>query len=153
MRRSHPFITVTLCLALILVVALQAAAIDPVNTTFFGNLAIKGYDAVAYFTEGKAVKGKKEHSFEWQDAVWRFASREHLEQFQADPEKYAPQYGGYCAWAVSQGETADIDPEAWKIVDGKLYMNYNQKIQKQWEEDIPGFIASADEQWPKLLSK
>jgi YHS domain-containing protein len=138
---------------LLLVVAVQAAAIDPVNTTFFGNLAIKGYDAVAYFTEGKAVKGKKEHTFEWQEAAWRFASRENLELFRADPQKYAPQYGGYCAWAVSQGDTADIDPEAWKIVDGKLYLNYNQKIQKQWEEDIPGLIASADAHWPRLLSQ
>lgn len=125
-------------------------AVEPVNTTFFGNLAIKGYDPVAYFTKGKPVKGSKEHTWEYRDASWRFSSEKHRDLFAENPETYAPQYGGYCAWAVSQGDTADIDPEAWSIVDGKLYLNYNQKIQQRWEQDIPGFIEKADRNWPDL---
>jgi YHS domain-containing protein len=128
------------------------AEADPVNTTLLGGLAVDGYDPVAYFTEGKPVEGKKEHSFEWEGATWRFASAANRDLFAAAPEKYAPQYGGYCAWAVSQGYTADADPEAWKIVDGKLYLNYDKKVQAKWETDIPGLIKKGDENWPKLHS-
>lgn len=127
-------------------------ALDPVNQTFFG-VAIKGYDPVAYFTESKPVKGDKKHQFEWNDATWYFASAANKEAFSKEPEKYAPQYGGYCAYAVSQNSTAGIDPDAWKIIDGKLYLNYSQKIQKKWEGDIPGFIEKANQNWPKLLEK
>lgn len=128
------------------------AEVDPINSTTFGSLAVDGYDPVAYFTEGKPVEGKKEHSFEWKGATWRFASAANRDLFAAAPEKYAPQYGGYCAWAVSQGYTADADPDAWKIVDGKLYLNYDKKVQAQWEKDVPGLIKKADENWPKLRS-
>jgi YHS domain-containing protein len=128
-----------------------ALAADEINTSFFGNKAVDGYDTVAYFTEGKPVEGKKAYTHKWKDANWRFASQENLELFKADPEKYAPQYGGYCAWAVAQGSTADADPELWKIVDGKLYLNFNQDIQDKWEADIPGFIEKADKNWPGVL--
>lgn len=131
----------------------RISALEPVNTGLFGNVAIKGYDPVAYFTDGKPVKGSKEHSFSWMGATWYFASAAHRDSFAAAPEKYAPQYGGYCAWAVSQGSTAGIDPEAWKIVDGKLYLNYNKKIQATWEEGMAANIAKADENWPHLLGK
>jgi hypothetical protein len=87
------------------------------------------------------------------DATWRFASAEHRELFAANPEKYAPAYGGYCAYAVSQGVTAPIDPEAWKVVDGRLYLNLDRDIQQIWEQDVPGYIAKADENWPKLLAE
>lgn len=127
-------------------------ALDPVNQTFFG-VAIKGYDPVAYFTESKPVKGDKSHQFAWNGATWYFANAANQEAFSKEPEKYAPQYGGYCAYAVSQNSTAGIDPDAWKIIDGKLYLNYSTKIQKKWEGDIPGFIQKADEHWPKLLGK
>lgn len=138
---------------LILIAAIPATAadrVDPVNTTILGDLAVDGYDAVAYFTDGKPVEGKKEHSYEWKGATWRFASAAHRELFAAAPEKYAPQFGGYCAWAVSQGYTADADPESWKIVDGKLYLNYNKKVQAQWEQDIAGLIVKAESNWPQL---
>ena len=128
-----------------------AAEKDPVFATR-GNLAIRGYDPVAYFTEGEAVKGRKEFTLGWQGADWRFANEENRDLFADAPEKYAPQYGGYCAYAVSQGYTAKIDPEAWKIVDDKLYLNFSLKVQKIWEKDIPGYIASADVNWPKILS-
>jgi len=138
-------------IALSTLVAMPVHAAKPINTTFFGNLAIKGYDPVAYFVDGKPVKGSSEHSLEWNGATWRFNSEANRAAFAADPERYAPQYGGYCAWAVSQGETADIDPEAWRIVDGKLYLNFDEKVQKTWESDIPGFIRRADRNWPKVL--
>jgi YHS domain-containing protein len=136
-------------LALVLVSGGSALAVDPVNETFLG-VAVKGTDVVAYFADGRAVPGEREHSFEWKGATWRFASAEHRDLFAANPEKYAPQYGGYCAYAVSQGTTAPIDPEAWKIVDGRLYLNLDRDIQQIWEQDVPGYIAKADANWPKL---
>jgi len=128
------------------------AAEDPVNKSRFGGVAIRGYDTVAYFAEGRPVKGRKSFEAEWNGATWRFASAENRDAFTADPEKYAPRYGGYCAWAVSQGYTAGIDPSAWKIVDGKLYLNYSREVQETWEQDIQGFIRLADENYPKLIA-
>jgi hypothetical protein len=121
-----------------------------VNKSLFGGTAVKGYDVVAYHTEGRAVEGSRDYTVEWKDATWRFASAAHRDLFAADPEKYAPRYGGFCAYAVSQGTTADIDPEAWRIVDGRLYLNLSKDIQKRWEQDIPGYIAQADAHWPEL---
>ncbi len=113
-------------------------------------LAIRGYDPVAYFTEGAPRRGSAEHSVQWGGAEWRFASAANRDAFLADPDAYAPQYGGYCAWAVSQGYTASIDPEAWAIVEGRLYLNYSARIQRRWASDIPGHIAAADTNWPAL---
>jgi YHS domain-containing protein len=132
--------------------ATPAGAIDPINTTLFGNKAIEGYDPVAYFTQSKAVKGKKSIAHEWKGATWLFASEENKAKFVAEPEKYAPRYGGYCAYAVSQGSTAGIDPEAFTVVDGKLYLNYSQKIQQQWEDDREKYIRDADTNWPGILA-
>lgn len=128
-----------------------AAAKDPVYTGTFSSLAVSGYDTVAYFTAGKPVAGSSDHEFEWNGATWRFSTPENLASFKADPEAYAPQYGGYCAWAVSQGYTASSIPDAWRIVDGKLYLNYSKGVQADWTKDIPGFIAKADTNWPKVL--
>jgi YHS domain-containing protein len=127
-----------------------AAAGGIINSSFFGSVAIGGYDAVAYFTEGKPVEGSSDFEYEWMGATWRFASAADRDQFAADPEKYAPQYGGYCAYAVSQGTTADIDPDAWHIEDGKLYLNLNKKVQSIWMKDIPGYIGKADANWPMI---
>ena len=124
-----------------------------INATFLGGTAIEGYDPVTYFTEGKPVEGSSAHTYEWKGATWKFASRENRDSFAASPRKFAPQYGGYCAWAVSQGSTASIDPEAWRIVDGKLYLNYSKSIQKRWVQDIPGNIAKGDANWPKIAAK
>lgn len=114
-------------------------------------VAIAGADPVAYFTEAAYVPGSAEFSHEWSGATWHFASAENRDEFANNPEQYAPQYGGFCAWAVSQGYTAPIDPEAWKVVDGKLYLNYDQRIQEKWANDIPGNIAKADENWPGVV--
>ncbi|MEM9765532.1 MAG: YHS domain-containing (seleno)protein [Pseudomonadota bacterium] len=126
------------------------ASEDPIYQSFLGT-AIDGTDPVAYFTEGKPVEGSSDFTHEWNGATWRFSSAENRDLFVENPEKYAPQYGGYCAWAVAQGYTAATDPEAWAIVDDKLYLNYNQDVQARWNKDIPGFIASADGNWPTVL--
>lgn len=115
-------------------------------------VAIRGADPVAYFTVGEYTPGSDEFTYEWEGALWQFASAENRDLFAASPEDYAPQYGGFCAYAVSQGNTAPIEPTAWKVVDGKLYLNYNDKIQKRWSKDIPGYIAQADENWPGVLA-
>ncbi len=128
-----------------------AMAKDPVYQSFLGT-AIDGTDAVAYFSEGRPVEGSSDFIHEWNGAKWRFSSAENRDLFAANPEAYAPQYGGYCAWAVAQGYTASTDPEAWKIVDGKLYLNYNKSVQSTWERDVPGNIAKGDENWPAVLN-
>jgi len=139
-------------LAFVLLAA-PAFAKDPVYTGTFSNLAVSGYDPVAYFTEGKPVEGKSGFEYKWQGATWRFANEKNLEAFKANPTAYAPQYGGYCAWAVSQGYTASSDPQAWKIVGKKLYLNYSKDVQRQWQADEAGNIAKADKNWPKVLDK
>ncbi|MDR9827289.1 YHS domain-containing (seleno)protein [Vibrio sp. FNV 38] len=130
----------------------SAHALEPVYTDFFGK-AIKGYDPVAYFTQGKPVKGRSDFQFEWNGADWSFSSQQNLDAFISNPEQYAPQYGGYCAWAVSKGYTAKIDPSAWSVVDGKLYLNYSKSVQSTWQQDIAGNIAKADINWPSLLAE
>jgi YHS domain-containing protein len=129
--------------------ARPALALDPIYTNWRG-LAVSGYDPVAYFSVGKPVAGSPEYSTEWRGVTWRFSNAENLAKFKANPELYAPQYGGYCAWAVSNGKTASADPEAWKIVNGKLYLNYSHEVQAQWQQDVPGNIQKADRNWPGL---
>ena len=144
--------TLAVALAATVLSAVPALAIDPVYSNWRG-LAIAGYDPVAYFTDGRPVEGSSEFTTQWKGATWRFASAAHRDAFVADPAKYEPQYGGYCAWAVANDDTASIDPQAWKIVDGKLYLNYSKEIQAKWEKDIPGLVARANANWPKLLAK
>jgi len=130
--------------------ALSVHAIDPVYTSYFSNNAIKGYDTVAYFTEGKAVEGDEQFSTEYMQATWLFSSQQNLDLFKADPEKYAPQYGGYCAYAVSQNTTASIKPELFTIHEGKLYLNYSKGVNKKWFANKENFIVDADKNWPTL---
>jgi len=113
-------------------------------------VALRGTDVVGYFTEGRVVRGRAEHSTEWDGVRWLFANVANRERFIADPAAHAPAYGGFCAWAVSQGYTAPTDPAAWRIVGGRLFLNYDQSIQRRWERDIPRFIALADANWPRL---
>src|SRR6476646_610441 len=126
------------CIALLTSAAALAGKVEPVNTN--SGVAIRGYDPVAYFTESRPVKGSPQFSFSWRNVTWHFAGAEDRDKFAASPERYAPQYGGYCAYAVSQGHTASINPEAWRIVDGKLYLNYSKGVQKTWEKDTGGYI-------------
>lgn len=112
-----------------------------------------GYDVVAYFTDKRPVKGEAKITHEHNGAVWRFSSEENRDKFAAAPEKFAPQYGGYCAWAVSQGYTAKGDPKAWTVHNGKLYLNYNISVRATWARDIPGNVVNGDKNWPGVLSK
>jgi YHS domain-containing protein len=125
-----------------------AGKVDPIYQ--HDGLAIKGYDPVAYFQQSAPVKGSTQFSYQWQGTKWLFASAENRDRFQAQPERYAPQYGGYCAYAVSKGRTASIDPGAWTIVDGRLYLNYSKGVRNRWGQDVPGNIAKGDKNWPDL---
>lgn len=140
-------------LALLLISHLGYAA-DSIYTGFFNNKAVSGYDTVAYFTDNQPVKGRSEFKTKYQGADWYFSSKEHLDMFNAEPEKYAPQYGGYCAWAVSaKNDFASGDPQLWAIVDDKLYLNYNKDVKVQWDADRPLHIEQANKNWPKLINK
>lgn len=137
--------------ALLAPVAPAAAARAPVYTGLFGSVALNGFDPVAYFSEGRPVEGSKAFTATWNGATFRFASAANRDRFVATPEAFAPQYGGYCAWAVANGYTASGDPKVWKIVNGKLYLNYNAEVADRWSKDIPGNIARANANWPKVL--
>ena len=138
----------------LLAASTAAFAGSPINTTLFGKLAVDGYDVVAYQTDHKAVKGKAEFRYSWQDANWQFASADHLAAFKADPQRYAPQYGGYCAYAVAaKNDKVDIDPEAFTVLGNKLYLNYSKEIQAQWDADRTHFIELGDRNWPALRER
>jgi YHS domain-containing protein len=112
--------------------------------------AISGYDAVSFFTEQKPVKGKKEFSIKWKDATWYFSSEENKKAFVSDPEKYAPQFGGYCAYGVSQNHKSPTEIDTWTMVDGKLYFNYNNEVKQLWLKDQSNLIQLANKNWPTL---
>ena len=130
-----------------------AAAKPPVFTGLIDGVGAGGYDVVAYFNASAATQGSPDITATHDGVTYRFASNDNRDLFTADPARYLPQYGGYCAYAVSQGYTAKIDPEAWTVVDGKLYLNFNRSVRSRWERDIPGYITSADANWPAVLDK
>lgn len=138
-----------LALGLIMLVMAAASAGEAVNTDREG-VAIRGYDPVAYFTEGRPVEGSPEFEHAWQDARWRFSNAEHRDRFAGDPDAYAPRYGGFCAGAMALGWKAPIDPEAWVIVDGKLYLNYTKRVRDELAADPAPRIAKADANWERL---
>lgn len=115
--------------------------------------AIRGYDPVAYFAKTGPAKGSRQFSHQWRGATWYFASAENRDKFAASPEQFAPQYGGYCAYGVAHGYAPEIDPAAWSIVDGKLYLNYSLRVRESWNKDIPGYIRRADANWPAALKR
>lgn len=128
--------------------------IKDVNTGYFDKVAINGYDPVAYFTMGKPVKGSAEHTHEWLGAIWQFANEEHRQAFAETPTKYAPQYGGYCAIGVAFDILVpNIDPNAWVIEDGKLYLQYSMSAHEDFSSDPDAFIETADENWREAKSK
>lgn len=149
-----------LVLALFFAAMLSAVAAEPINTLdrsgFLGykpsGIAIRGFDTVAYFTEGKAVEGKTSISTEWKGAIWQFSKQEHLDLFTANPEKYAPQYGGYCAYGVAVNNLVKIEGDLWDIVDGKLYLNFNRSFQKKWRARTQHYINEADAKFEGLLA-
>jgi YHS domain-containing protein len=130
------------------------AAGTAVNTGYFGDVAIEGYDPVAYFTDGEATQGSEEFAYDWLGATWYFANTEHRDLFAEQPVRYAPQYGGHCSGGAAFGEsTANIDPEAWTIVDGKLYLQYSKAGREEWERDRANMIAAADQKWPEIKAR
>lgn len=131
--------------------AKQSASIGP-NTDESGS-ALRGYDAVAYFAANNAVKGDPKFEYIWNGAKWYFSSEENMMKFRENPNAYAPQFGGYCSYAVSEGYTADGDPEAWKIVDGKLYLNYDKKVREKWEQDQQQRIDKGKSNWESFKTK
>ena len=133
-------------------VAFSAAAIAG---EFFeaGGVAIRGTDPVSYFKENRAVKGSPSFTATYKGSVFRFASAANRDEFSAAPERYAPQYGGFCAYAVAMGYKASIDPDAFTIVDGRLYLNYNKPTEVLWRKDIPGYIRKGDANWPAVSKK
>lgn len=136
-------------LVLLVVMPLAFAGKPPVFSTADG--AIRGYDPVAYFTLGAPTRGSDAYTTNWQGATWKFVSVENRDRFIADPEAFAPQYGGYCAYAVSHGATAKTEADAWSIVDGKLYLNYNGRVHWRWGQSSASHISSADSKWPTVL--
>lgn len=136
-----------------LIGAAPAIAASEIQKAFVGGVAIDGTDPVAYFREGRAVEGSSKFSFRWKDAEWRFKNAANRDAFKADPEAFAPQFGGYCAWAVSQGYTAATDPQAWTIDGGKLYLNYSLGVRNRWNGDRAGNIAKGHKNWPKVLGE
>ena len=127
-----------------------AADKAPVYTSWNKNIAVGGYDAVSFF-KSKPVEGNSEFSTEYNGAEWRFSSEANRDLFNANPEAFAPQYGGYCAWAVAGGKLAKGSPKHWSIEDGKLYLNYNRKIKNRWIDNKANFITQADGEWPEIL--
>lgn len=128
----------------------SANAADAVYTSYFSDKAAGGYDVVAYFTEKKPVEGRNKYKLEYNGADWYFSSEENLALFTNNPEKYAPQYGGYCAWAMAENETAPGKPVFWTVYNDKLYLNYDKSVQDKWVANKDGFIKQADLNWSKL---
>lgn len=145
------------CILLLVVAAIafysctKRAPVQPVNVTTDG-IAIKGYDPVGYLTERRPLKGSPDFEYVYNGARWRFAGESNRKLFVNDPGKYMPKYGGYCAYAVSQNKIADIDPDAWTVFDGKLYLNLNKDVRNLWEKDMQKYIEMADKNWPQLLA-
>lgn len=148
---QHHSLTKILFAFALLMYSVLAQAISPIYSR--GSIAIKGYDTVAYFTKDAAIKGSETYSYDYLGASWQFESQEHLDLFVKSPEKYIPQYGGYCAYAVSKNRTASVKPEVFEIIDDKLYLNYSKSVQRRWLSDAKDYIEKADAQWPELLNK
>lgn len=139
----------------VLSVSLASAALSAgveLNASSTG-LALQGYDPVAYFTMGEPTKGDWKITATFNEATYRFANEEHKAAFEADPEAFLPQYGGYCAFGAAMGFKFDGDPNYWRVVDGELFLNISESIQERWSTDIPGFIDKADTNWPEIADK
>ncbi len=146
-------LTTHLVSLLLLIYSAFSFSLNPIYTGGKENVAIKGYDTVAYFVLGKAVKGKASISYEHEGTTWWFSSEEHQQKFILDPDQYMPQYGGYCAYAVSRKTSASVKPDVFNIHEGKLYLNYNKGVQRRWLKDLDRSIKKADKHWPHVLNK
>ena len=146
-----PYYFFSTVLTLLLSLPMASHAEPLIYTSFFSDTALSGYDTVAYFREGKPVKGNDNFSTEYKGAVWQFKNQANLDAFLLSADSYTPQYGGYCAWAVAHDNTAKGDPQQWNITNGKLYLNYNAEIRDNWLKDKDALIMTADKNWPHVL--
>lgn len=137
---------------LMLVVQPAATLAGEIYTKGGSTLALEGTDAVSYFVSGKPVAGRRDIVSTYKGVTWRFSSSANKAAFDANPKKYAPQYGGHCAWGTARGYAVRGDPKVWRIVNGKLYLNYNRSVQNKWNRDIGGFITKANRNWPEALN-
>jgi hypothetical protein len=149
-RLTRRFALALFALFLVPAAALAEAKSPEIWTDMHGQ-ALKGYDAVAYHLERRPVKGDEKFMVEWKGAKWLFSSAQNRDRFLADPERWAPQYGGYCAWGIATDKTVGINPTIFRIFDDKLYLNLNMKVHKTWLANRHGFIAEANEKWPAVL--
>lgn len=143
-----------LALAALLMLNLPVMAAGPSQPEIYKDVsgrALKGYDAVAYHLDRRPVQGSQDFAYEWKGAEWWFSSAENRDKFIADPERWAPQFGGYCAWGIARDRVVSIDPTLFRIFDDKLYLNLNLRVHKEWLENRHGFIATANEKWPEIL--
>ena len=150
MTNRRKFLSYSLALPALALGARPALADVP---EFFNaeGYAATGFDVVAYFTQGEPIEGNSDFSLKWKGTVWRFASRENMAMFEADAWKYAPQYGGYCAFAMAKGAIARSVPAAWTVYEDKLYLNQSKLVRALWKRDIPGMVRDADQVWPDIL--
>ena len=146
------FASLILCVGMAVLPQSAHAKSDQIYTSWRNNIAVGGYDVVS-FHQGNPVQGNPKLSTNWKGANWMFATQDNLDAFMAAPEKYAPAYGGYCAWAVAKNKLAKGSPKYWTIKDGVLYLNFNKKIKNRWLKDVDGFITKGDKNWPTLLDK
>lgn len=153
-NRLRGLLSRVLAISLLAVSALGCArdtdAQPPVFATDRG--AIGGYDPVAYFDQQAPVLGSSEYAFDWKGARWLFSTAENRERFRSEPERFAPRFGGYCAYGVASGYAVKTEPEAWTVVDGKLYLNYDLEVMEEWRQDQAALIAAANENWPEALN-
>ena len=144
--------TSVLIVALGIAGAMTLRGQTPGSINVANGIAIQGYDAVAYHTQQQAVKGSPGFTHVWRGATWRFVSAENRDRFAASPEAFVPEFGGFCAYGVSRGYAVDVDPEAFAVVDGKLYLNYSKRVQNTWNQDRAGYISKARQNWPKVAA-
>ena len=140
-------------LAVIGVTNSQLYAIDEIYTSSFSSTAVEGYDVVSYFDSGEPKKGNTEFSTTYKKATWLFSTQENLEKFKVNPGQYAPQFGGHCAWAASEGYIAKGDPNYWEVYEGKLYLNYNASIKQKWSVEKSRHISKGNKNWPNILTQ
>ena len=147
------YIVALIMLSTLLISGAASAKDDAVNTGWFNNTAIKGYDSVAYFTQNKAIKGNDKYTFSYLGADWHFSSEENKTAFAENPKRYAPQYGGWCAYAMAdEGNAVGIDPEAFYIHEDKLYLNYSESVQQKWLSNLLPYIVMADGYYPQTTN-
>jgi YHS domain-containing protein len=150
---SPRFTLLIILIPLLTMLARPAAAFEEINKSTFGGVALGGYDAVSYFTNSKAVKGNKDHAVNWKGATWLFSSAANRQRFAADPEAFAPQYGGHCSNQMSLGNLSDIDPEVWRVIDNRLYLFGHEAGRVRWAKDTGQRISEADQHWLRYIGR